>query len=74
MTRITKQQLAHNLNRAIRCNVGERGINILLYGWMKHRHFGHKYRKALYNRPWLYITEALDFSDYAGYDLTVFPS
>ena len=29
----------------------------------------HTYRNALYNRGWLYLTEVLELSDYAGYNL-----
>ena len=70
MRRITKIQLTANLEKALQCDVGMEGLNTLLFGWKKHRHFGAQYCKTLLNRDWLYITEALDFSDYAGYDLT----
>ena len=70
MQRITKTQLAANLEKAIRCDVGMQGLNTLLYGWKQYRHFGTKYCKVLLNRDFLYITEVLDLSEYAGYDLT----
>ena len=70
MERISKQQLADNLSAAINAEVGLSGLNTLLCGWKKHRRFASTYRHALNARDWLYITEAQDLSDYAGYDLT----
>ena len=70
MERITKQQLARNLNKAIDCDVGIEGLNTLICGWLKYRKYGHKYREAIYHRKWLYITEVLDLSAYAGYNLS----
>lgn len=71
---ITFAQLTARLERAVHCDVGLKGLNILLYGWIT------KYRKVC--RPvlnlrkqqdgeyWLSLAEALHFSRYAGYDLT----
>ncbi|MBO4689719.1 MAG: hypothetical protein J5621_02475 [Paludibacteraceae bacterium] len=70
MQRITKSQLALNLNRAIAAEVGLPGLNILIFGWLKHRHYGHQYRDKLYHRDWLFITEVMDLSEYAQYDLS----
>ena len=70
MLRISKEQLARNLGRAIGANVGLQGLNTLIHGWLKFRKYGHKYRNKLYNRDWLYITEVYDLSEYAQYDLT----
>ncbi|MBQ6724900.1 MAG: hypothetical protein IJQ84_10385 [Paludibacteraceae bacterium] len=74
MKRITKAQLAIHLNRHLGAEVGLTGLGILIYGWFRYRRYGKKYRKAVYNRDWLYITEVQDLSEYAGYDLSVFPS
>jgi hypothetical protein len=49
---------------------GTAGLNTLLYGWKKFRKFGAKYRHALEARDWLYITEVIDLSEYAGCNLT----
>ena len=70
MIRITKQQLARNLSRAIDCDVGFDGLNTLIYGWLNYRKYGHQYRDKLYHRDWLFITEVHDLSAYAGYDLS----
>lgn len=70
MKKISKEELARNLERAIHADVGMEGLNILLSGWKTFRHFGEKYRHALNARDFLYITEVLDFSDYAGYNLS----
>ena len=70
MLRISKEQLARNLGRAIGADVGLQGLNTLIHGWLKFRKYGHKYRNKLYNRDWLYITEVYDLSEYAQYDLT----
>ena len=70
MKRISKEELAERLERAIGAKVGMTGLNTLLYGWKKFRKYGAKYRHALEARDWLYITEVMDLSDYAGCDLT----
>ena len=70
MQRISKEELAERLEQAIGAKVGIEGLNTLLYGWKKFRHYGARYLDALKHREWFYITEAADFSEYAGYDLT----
>jgi len=70
MERISKKQLAQNLERAIRSAVGLNGLNTLIYGWLRRRKYGKKYRKVIANRDWLYIVEVQDLSEYAGYDLS----
>jgi len=69
MQRISKAELVQRLETAIGQSVGIEGLNILLYGWKKFRHYGARYCDALKHREWLYIVEVLDFSEYAGYDL-----
>ena len=70
MKRISKEELAARLERAIGAKVGMAGLNTLLYGWKKFRKYGAKYRHALEARDWLYRVEVIDLSDYAGSDLT----
>ena len=70
MKRISKEELAERLERAIGAKVGMTGLNTLLYGWKKKRKYGARYLDALKHREWLYITEVMDLSEYAGYDLT----
>ena len=70
MKRISKEELAARLERAIGAKVGMAGLNTLLYGWKKFRKYGVRYLDALKHREWLYITEVMDLSEYAGYDLT----
>ena len=74
MTRSSKEQLAQNLGRTIEKDVGMAGLQTMIYGWLRYRRYGRKYRKAIANRDWLYITEVQDLSDYVGYNLAVFPS
>ena len=69
MQHIPKSQLAHTLSAAIQHDVRLTDIDTLIHGWIKHRRYGHAYRDKLYHRDWLYITEILDLSEYAGYDL-----
>ena len=69
MERINKEKLVQNLERAIHCDVGWRGLQILLYGWFNIRKYGEKYRHAVNARGYLFITEVMDLSEYAGYDL-----
>ena len=73
MERITKQQLAANLQQHLQAPVGIQGLNTLIHGWLKHRRYGSSYYEAIRHRDWLYITEVQDLSRYAGYDLTDFP-
>jgi hypothetical protein len=74
MKRISKEELAKRLACAVGLADGTEGLGILIYGWFHFRRSGKKYRKAVYNRDWLYITEVMDLSEYVGYDLTVCPS
>ena len=72
MLRISKEQLARNLARQVPIaddKTPKEALETLIYGWLKFRKYGHKYRNKLYNRDWLFITEILDLSDYAGCDL-----
>ena len=70
MQRISKEELARRLDAVLGEPVGMAGLNILLYGWKKKRHYGAKYCHALEARNWMYIVEVMDLSDYAQYDLT----
>ena len=71
---ITLPTLCARLERAIHCDVGMKGLRILLYGWRMKYHLIQEH--TFYNRtkedgePWLTIGEARSFSRYAGYDLT----
>lgn len=70
MQKISKQELVQRLDAAVGQQVGAKGLDILLYGWKKFRRYGSRYLDALKHRDWLYIVEVMDFSDYAGYNLT----
>lgn len=70
MTRISKEQLARNLSRAIEEEVGMAGLQTMIYGWLKYRKYGKKYRHAIHARDYLFITEVQDLSEYVGYDLS----
>ena len=70
MKRISKEQLARNLSRAIEEEVGMTGLQTMIYGWLKYRKYGKKYRHAIHARDYLFITEVQDLSEYAGYDLS----
>ena len=71
---ITFAQLCARLERAIHADVGLRGLNILLYGWITK--YGRCSRSQLGMRKkadgefWLSRSEAEHFSKYVGYDLT----
>ena len=71
MPHVSKEELLSRLEFAIDAKVGIEGLNTLLYGWKKFRKYGAKYLDALKHRDWFYITEVMDLSDYAGYDLTL---
>ena len=72
---ITFSTLTARLERAIHADVGSRGLDILIYGWLNK--FGPCSRSALCMREkadgvlWLTAEEAASFSRYAGYDLTI---
>ena len=70
MQRVSKQALVERLETILGEAVGLKGLNILLYGWKKARRYGAVYCQVLTNRDWMYITEVIDFSEYAGYDLS----
>ena len=70
MRKITKEELARNLSRIIGKEVGKEGLSTLIYGWLRFRKYGAKYRHAIHARDYLFITEVQDLSEYAGYDLS----
>ena len=70
MRRISRAELAERLNAVLGKEVGEAGLNTLIYGWKKYRRYGSRYCDALKHRDWLYIVEVQDLSQYAGYDLS----
>ena len=71
---ITFAQLTARLERAIHCDVGLKGLNILLFGWItKHGRCSRPQlcmRKKADGEFWLSRSEAEHFSQYCGYDLT----
>ena len=71
---ITFAQLTARLERAIHADVGLRGLNILLYGWItKHGRCSRAQlcmRNSADGEFWLSRSEAEHFSQYCGYDLT----
>ena len=69
MQRVKKETLVKKLGWAIQARVGEVALNTLIYGWLKYRKYGKRYQDKLYHRDWLYMTEVVDLSDYAGYNL-----
>ena len=72
MSRLTFTILAQRLEQAIHCDVGMEGLNILIHGWLCKGPVSRqtlRVRKHRDGEPWLTYTEALSFSQYAGYDL-----
>ena len=71
---ITFAQLTARLESAIHYPCGEKGFQILMYGWIQKRRIVSRetlrQRKKDDGEPWLSYYEALSFSHYAGYDLT----
>ena len=71
---VTFTQVTARLERAIHADVGVKGLQILLYGWITK--YGKVTRIILNLRKradaefWLSLGEAVHFSRYAGYDLT----
>jgi len=71
---ITFAQLTARLERAIHCDVGLKGLNILLYGWIAKHGMCTRARLCMREKAdgvfWLSHSEAEHFSRYCGYDLT----
>ena len=73
MEKIKKIELARRLAERVTLaddQTQEKALSIMLYGWKNERKFGQLYRNALKHRDWMYITEVMDLSQYAGVDLT----
>ena len=71
MEKISKTELAARLEARVDCaEGGMEGLNTLMYGWKRFRKYDAKYRHALEARDWLYKSEVMDLSQYAGCDLT----
>lgn len=72
---LTFSTLIARLERAIHCDVGEHGFEILMYGWIVKRGLVNRamlhQRKKTDGECWLSPLEVKSFSDYAGYDLTL---
>ena len=65
--------LAARLERAIHCDVGLQGLNILLHGWMRKDGINRStlcMRKKSIGEEYLTLEEVRIFSLYAGYDLS----
>ena len=71
---VTFAQLTGRLERAIRCEVGMKGLMTLLYGWKMKYHIinDHTITNRARKNGEAYLTklEAKNFSHYCGYDLT----
>ena len=72
---ITLTTLCARLERAIHAGVGMQGLKILLYGWrVKYGMidlFTLPNRRAQAGEAYLTYPEAIHFSNYCGYDLTL---
>ena len=72
---ITLTTLCARLERAIHADVGMKGLKILLYGWrVKYGMidiFTFTSRKSQAGEAYLTYPEAVHFSNYCGYDLTI---
>lgn len=68
--------VAARLEKAIHADVGERGLNTLIYGWRMHPRFHSVPVNVLCKRvfsdgfQWLSMSELESLSKYAQYDLT----
>ena len=71
---VTFAQLTARLERAIHCDVGMKGLNILLYGWARKKNWNINAlfwtREKRDGEPWLSLEETKSLSEYAGYDLS----
>jgi hypothetical protein len=76
--KISLTVIAGRLERAIHCDVGMKGLNILLCGWNNFRarhnygciNFAARARDTQGEEGYLFLDELVAFSRYAGYDLT----
>lgn len=72
MEKIKKTEIARRLGERVSIAqdlTPKKALDIMLYGWRKHRRFGLTYVNALKRRDWMYITEVMDVSRYVGVDL-----
>ena len=71
---ITFEQLTARLEKAIHCDVGLKGLNTLIYGWITKHGRCSRAQLCMRNNEdghfWLDLHEAEHFSQYVGYDLT----
>jgi hypothetical protein len=61
------------LERAIKCDVGSEGLDVLMYGFIQKggvKRTTLKMREKKNGEKYLTEEEAIKFSQYAGYDLT----
>lgn len=66
-------KLAAALERAIKCDVGMKGLDVLMYGFIQKggvKRTTLKMREKKNGEKYLTEEEAIKFSQYAGYDLT----
>lgn len=66
-------KLAEALERAIKCDVGFEGLDVLMYGFIQKggvKRSTLKMREKATGEKYLNAEEAIKFSEYAGYDLT----
>jgi hypothetical protein len=66
-------KLAAALERAIKCDVGMKGLDVLMYGFIQKggvKRTTLKMREKKNGEKYLTEEEAIKFSEYAGYDLT----
>lgn len=74
--RISYETIAVRLERVLHADVGMKGLKTLLYGWRKHPGFHAPNASSLTMRAskasagYLTLLELIDFSRYAGYNLT----
>ena len=72
-TKIPLSLIARRLNDALNAEVGLKGLNTLLFGWIRKGHLSSATLRVRNKRDgyrWLSIHELESFSQYAGYDLT----
>lgn len=63
---ILKSVIAQRLDKQLHTDLGEKGLNTLIYGWTRNNE---NLRVAIAHRNWLYDYEVQELSIYAGYDL-----
>ena len=65
--RISLEELRERLQNRLHYSDAAFALDVLLYGWCKHRHHSTNWLSDVKRRGWLSISLSRDFANYCGY-------